>query len=44
MGVETSRVVNVGGFTSGQRKFSDFHRNDPLEIGETAVKLVFTGA
>lgn len=27
MGVETSKVVNVGGFTEGQRKFLDFHRN-----------------
>jgi hypothetical protein len=27
MGLETGRVVNVGGFTSGQRKFLDYHRN-----------------
>jgi hypothetical protein len=30
MGVETKRVVNVGGFTEGQRKFLDFHRNAVL--------------
>jgi hypothetical protein len=30
MGVETQRVVNVGGFTEGQRKFLDFHRNAVL--------------
>jgi len=27
MGIETERLVNVGGFTEGQRKFLDFHRN-----------------
>ena len=27
MGVETATIVNVGGFTSGQKKFLDFHRN-----------------
>jgi len=27
MGVETGRVINVGGFTEGQRRFLDFHRN-----------------
>jgi putative restriction endonuclease len=30
MGVETKRVVNVGGFTEGRRKFLDFHRNAVL--------------
>ncbi len=30
MGIETKEVVNVGGFTSGQRKFLDFHRNAVL--------------
>jgi hypothetical protein len=30
MGVETQRVVNVGGFTEGQRAFLDFHRNAVL--------------
>lgn len=30
MGVETQRVVNVGGFTEGQRSFLDFHRNAVL--------------
>jgi hypothetical protein len=30
MGVETERVVNVGGFTEGQREFLDFHRNAVL--------------
>ena len=30
MGVETQRVVNVGGFTEGQRRFLDFHRNAVL--------------
>ena len=27
MGVDTERVVNVGGFSAGQRNFLDFHRN-----------------
>jgi predicted restriction endonuclease len=27
MGIETERVTNVGGFTSGQKQFLDFHRN-----------------
>jgi putative restriction endonuclease len=30
MGVETHRVVNVGGFSEGQRRFLDFHRNAVL--------------
>ena len=30
MGIETEQVVNVGGFTSGQRQFLDFHRNAVL--------------
>jgi hypothetical protein len=30
MGIETQRVVNVGGFTEGQRRFLDFHRNAVL--------------
>ena len=30
MGVETQHVVNVGGFTEGQRRFLDFHRNAVL--------------
>jgi uncharacterized Rossmann fold enzyme len=29
-GVETKRVVNVGGFTDGQRSYLDFHRNAVL--------------
>ncbi len=27
MGVDTERVVNVGGFSARQRNFLDFHRN-----------------
>ena len=27
MGVNTKEIVNAGGFTSGQKKFLDFHRN-----------------
>jgi hypothetical protein len=27
MGIETEKVVNVGGFTSGQKRFLDYHRN-----------------
>ena len=27
MGVETQQLVNVGGFSSGQKQFLDFHRN-----------------
>jgi putative restriction endonuclease len=30
MGVDTAKVVNVGGFTSGQKQFLDFHRNAVL--------------
>lgn len=30
MGVDTTAIVNVGGFTSGQKKFLDFHRNSVL--------------
>lgn len=30
MGVETQRMVNVGSFSEGQRKFLDFHRNEVL--------------
>ena len=30
MGVETERLINVGGFTAGQRQFLDFHRNAVL--------------
>ncbi|MGC1359110.1 MAG: HNH endonuclease [Xanthobacteraceae bacterium] len=30
MGIETSETVNVGGFTSGQKVFLDFHRNAVL--------------
>jgi putative restriction endonuclease len=30
MGIETTKVVNVGAFTSGQKQFLDFHRNAVL--------------
>ena len=30
MGIETRRVVNVGGFSEGQRSYLDFHRNAVL--------------
>jgi putative restriction endonuclease len=30
MGIDTTRVVNVGGFTSGQKQFLEFHRNSVL--------------
>jgi len=30
MGIDTAGVVNVGGFTSGQKHFLDFHRNAVL--------------
>jgi putative restriction endonuclease len=30
MGVETSRTINVGTFTEGQRQFFDYHRNAVL--------------
>lgn len=30
MGIDTTEPVNVGGFTSGQRAFLDFHRNAVL--------------
>jgi HNH endonuclease len=30
MGIETERVVNVGGFSEGQRRFLGFHRNSVL--------------
>jgi putative restriction endonuclease len=30
MGINTTQVINVGGFTSGQKHFLDFHRNAVL--------------
>jgi hypothetical protein len=30
MGIDTSRVINVGGFTSGQKSFLEFHRTAVL--------------
>jgi putative restriction endonuclease len=30
MGIDTTRVVNVGGVTSGQKQFLEFHRNSVL--------------
>jgi hypothetical protein len=30
MGIDTTKVVNVGGFTRGQKQFLDFHRNAVL--------------
>jgi predicted restriction endonuclease len=30
MGIDTTKVVNVGGFTSGQKQFLNFHRNAVL--------------
>jgi hypothetical protein len=30
MGIDTEKIVNVGGFTSGQKQFLDFHRNAVL--------------
>jgi hypothetical protein len=30
MGIDITKVVNVGGFTSGQKQFLDFHRNSVL--------------
>jgi hypothetical protein len=30
MGIDTKKIVNVGAFTSGQKKFLNFHRNSVL--------------
>lgn len=30
MGIDTEQIINVGGFTSGQKQFLDFHRNAVL--------------
>jgi hypothetical protein len=30
MGIDTTAAVNVGGFTSGQKRYLDFHRNAVL--------------
>ncbi|MFN3347374.1 HNH endonuclease [Pseudorhodoplanes sp.] len=30
MGIDTETIVNVGGFSSGQKQFLDFHRNSVL--------------
>jgi putative restriction endonuclease len=30
MGIDTTKAVNVGAFTSGQKQFLDFHRNAVL--------------
>ena len=36
MGIDTTNVVNVGGFTSGQKRFLDFHRNAVLLLSVRA--------
>jgi hypothetical protein len=30
MGIDTTKVINVGGFSSGQKQFLDFHRSAVL--------------
>jgi len=30
MGIDTRATVNVGGFTEGQRRYLEFHRNSVL--------------
>ncbi len=30
MGIDTTKIVNVGGFSSGQKQFLDFHRSAVL--------------
>jgi putative restriction endonuclease len=30
MGIDATQIINVGGFTSGQKQFLDFHRNAVL--------------
>ena len=30
MGIDTTKSIKVGGFTSGQKQFLDFHRNAVL--------------
>ena len=30
MGIDTTKAINVGAFTSGQKQFLDFHRNAML--------------
>jgi len=30
MAIDTTRAINVGAFTSGQKQFLDFHRNAML--------------
>jgi len=30
MGIDATAVIDVGAFTSGQKQFLDFHRNDVL--------------
>jgi putative restriction endonuclease len=30
MGIDTERIINVGGFSRGQKQFLDFHRNAVL--------------
>jgi hypothetical protein len=37
MGIETERVVNVGGFSSGQRAYLDFHRDAVLLKARTSL-------
>jgi hypothetical protein len=31
MGIDTTKAINVGVFTSGQKQFLDFHRNAVLQ-------------
>lgn len=42
-GLDTTKVVNVGGFTSGQKQFPEFHRNAVLLQSVSRVKLSLTG-
>jgi len=39
MGIETNAVMNVGGFTEGQKEFLDYHR-ESVSVAGTALSLL----
>jgi hypothetical protein len=44
MGIDTMHVVEVGGFTSGQKRFLDFHRNAVLLQIRAQLMSTFVGS
>jgi hypothetical protein len=44
MGIDTTKAINVGAFTSGQKQFLDFHRNAMLRISAASTRGAHCGA